>query len=252
MALRICSIASGSKGNCVFVGSDRTSLVVDMGVCLTRVNAALSLLGDARDIFLTHTHSDHLRYVPDGMAKRGMTLHYNRILRNSLRGRVGGLCDEFSGDVFLGDITVSSFPVSHDVPCFGYSFYSEGSKITLITDLGVMPRATLEAISDSDAVFIEANYDEAMLRANTKYPPMLKERIAGARGHLSNSDCAESVAYLVGKGVTKIMLAHLSEENNTPELALATVENALSRYNLARKADVMVAGQRELSQLIEV
>lgn len=251
MALRICSIASGSKGNCVFVGSERTSLIVDMGVPLKRAREALTTLGDAHDVFLTHVHSDHFRYVPDGV-KSGMTLHYNRILHNALRGKIEGACDAFYGDICLGDITVSAFPVSHDVPCFGYSFYSEGSKVTLVTDLGVMPKSTLEAISDSDAVFLESNYDEGLLRSNPKYPPYLKARIAGSRGHLSNADSAECVAYLAAHGVKKIMLAHLSEENNTPELALASAENALIKHNLSGKAEIFVALQHEISDMIEV
>lgn len=251
MALRICSIASGSKGNCVFVASERSSLIVDMGIPLSRVNAAFEILGDAHDIFLTHTHSDHFRFVPDGV-KNGMTLHYNRILHNSVRGKVEGECDAFYGDICLGDITVSCFPVSHDVPCFGYSFYSEGSKITLVTDLGIMPKSTLEAISDSDAVFIESNYEDGLLRCNPKYPPYLKARIAGSRGHLSNADSSESVSYLVGKGVKKIMLAHLSEENNSPEIALSAAQNALIAHNLGGKAEIFVANRQCLSEIMEV
>ena len=253
MSLRICSIASGSKGNCIFVSSERTSLLVDVGVCLKRVGESLGKLGagSVRDVMLTHSHSDHFRYVPDAV-KKGATLHYNRVLRNSVAGRLETPCEEFCGDIHIGDITVSAFPVSHDVPCFGYSFYSEGSKVSLVTDLGVMPKSTLESIADSDAVLIESNYDPEMLRVNREYPAYLKARIAGNRGHLSNGDSAECTAYLASRGVKHIMLAHLSEQNNTPAAALAAAFAALTKYNLAGKTRLSVATQHEMSEVIEV
>ncbi len=253
MALRICSIASGSKGNCIYIGSGRTSLLLDFGVSCRRVNGSLVRIGagGVSDVFVTHTHSDHIRYLPD-VSERGATVHYNRVLHGGLCGRLKGGRDEFSGDVCVGDITVSAFPVSHDVPCFGYSFYSEGSKITVVTDLGIMPKTTLEALADSDVVLIESNYDPEMLKNNYCYPAYLKARIAGTRGHLSNAECAECVAYLAGKGVGHIMLGHLSEQNNTPELALRTAKEALVKYNLKGKVDLTVAVQNEMSEVIEV
>lgn len=235
------------------MASERTSLLVDVGVCLTRVSASLGALGagGVRDVLLTHSHADHFRYVPDAV-KKGATLHYNRILHNSVACRLDAPCEEFCGDIHIGDITVSAFPVSHDVPCFGYSFYSEGSKVTLVTDLGVMPKSTLESIADSDAVVLESNYDPDMLRANAKYPPYLKARIAGNRGHLSNGDSAECTAYLASRGVGNIMLAHLSEQNNTPRAALSAAFAALKKYNLEGKTRLSVAGQHEMSEVIEV
>lgn len=250
MPLKICALASGSKGNCIFIGSRRTSLLLDAGVCAKRINAALQSIGEQlpNDILLSHTHSDHFRYVP-ALTEKGMTLHYGHIMRRFVD--VPG-AEEFSGDICIGDITVSPFSVSHDVPCYGYSFYSEGSKVTVVTDLGFMPKATLEAISDSDAVLIESNYDKDMLAANPNYPAHLKARISGSRGHLSNADAAECVAYLAGKGVKNIILGHLSEQNNTPEIALAGAENALIKYNLSGAAKITAAGQRQVSEVIEV
>lgn len=253
MALRICSIASGSKGNCIYIGSERTSLLLDFGVSPRRVNGSLARIGAGatKDVFVTHTHSDHIRYLSD-VSERGATVHYNRILHSGLYDRLKGGCDEFSGDVCVGDITVSSFPVSHDVPCFGYSFYSEGSKITVVTDLGIMPQSTLDGIADSDVVFLESNYDPVMLKNNYCYPEYLKARIAGTRGHLSNGDSAECAAYLAGRGVKHIILGHLSEQNNTPSLALRAAEEALGKYNLSGKVVLHVAVQNEMSEVIEV
>ena len=251
MSLKICSLASGSKGNCIYIASRRTSLLLDAGVCITRIRGALADIGEAmpKDVVLTHTHSDHYKYV-GAAVKNGASLHYNRVMRRFVDDYEGS--EEFGGDICIGDITVSPFAVSHDVPCCGYSFYSEGSKISVVTDLGFMPRPTLEAVADSDAVLIESNYDEEMLRTNPEYPERLKARIAGMRGHLSNAQSAECVAYLVGKGVKKIILGHLSEQNNTPEKASACAMDALSSYNLRGAADIHVALQHSRSEVIEV
>lgn len=251
MALKICSLASGSKGNCIFIGSRRTSLLIDAGVSPKRIAASLEAIGESlpAHILLSHTHSDHFRYVP-ALCEKGMTLHYGRPARRAAE-RIAG-AEDFCGDFCIGDITVSPFAVSHDVPCYGFSFYSEGSKVTVVTDLGFMPRQTLEAMSDSDAVLIESNYDEHMLAVNPNYPAMLKARISGSRGHLSNTESAECTAYLAGKGVKHILLGHLSEQNNTPSAALGRAEAALAKYGLAGKASLAAASQHEVSEVIEV
>lgn len=251
MSLKVCSLASGSKGNCIFVGSRRTSLLIDAGVPSGRIAASLEAIGESmpRNVLLTHSHSDHYKYVPS-LCAAGATLYYPRAVGRYIDAIEGS--ESFSGDVCIGDITVSPIPVSHDVPCYGYSLYSEGSKVTVITDLGFMPERTLEAISDSDAVLIESNYDGKMLACNPRYPAYLKARISGSRGHLSNADSSECVAYLAGKGVRHIVLAHLSEQNNTPSAATESAENALIRYNLAGAARVTAALQHEVSEVTEV
>lgn len=249
MSLKICSLTSGSKGNCIFIGSARTSLLLDAGVPLKRINASLEAIGESMPshVLLSHTHSDHYAYVP-ALVREGAVLHYGRMTRRFVD--VPG--EEFCGDFCIGDITVSPFSVSHDVPCCGYSFYSEGSKVTVVTDLGFMPKATLEAISDSDAVLIESNYDPGMLDANPRYPAYLKARISGSRGHLSNAEAAECSAYLAGKGVKHILLGHLSEQNNTPELAVRSAEETLMKYGLSGAAKISAALQREVSEVIEI
>ena len=237
--LRLCSIASGSKGNCIFVSGEHSSLIIDAGVCLSRIGKAVTALGAApHDILLTHTHSDHYRYVPDAVARLGMTVHGPCSLAGAVRADVGDAFEPFYGDFHVGDITVSAFP--------------DGSKISVVTDLGIMPSSTLESISDSDAVLIESNYDPDMLRANPAYPAYLKARIAGNRGHLSNPAASECVAYLASKGVRHIMLGHLSENNNTPDAALSSARRALVECGLTGKTRLYVASQSSASEVIEV
>ena len=251
MSLRICALASGSKGNCIFIGSERTSLLIDAGVSPRRIRKGLEAIGESlpRDIVLTHSHSDHYKYVP-ALVGSGLRLHYSRAMRRYIDEFDDA--DGFCGDICIGDITVSPFSVSHDVPCCGYSFYSEGSKVSVVTDLGFMPEKTLDAISDSDAVLLESNYDEAMLIANPNYPGYLKARIAGRRGHLSNAEAAECVAFLAGRGVKNIILGHLSEQNNTPETALRAAGDALCAHGLYGAAKLTAALQNEITEVTEV
>lgn len=251
MSLKVCSLASGSKGNCIFVGSERTSLLIDAGVSPSRIKASLCSIGEQmpRDILVTHSHTDHYRYVP-ALCEKGVTLHYPMLVGKYIS--LPGDAEAFSGDICIGDITVSPIPVSHDVPCYGYSFYSEGSKVTVVTDLGFMPAPVLQNMADSDAVLIESNYDEKLLACNPRYPAYLKARISGRRGHLSNDESAECVAFLAGKGVRHIILGHLSEQNNTPRLATDSAESALIKYNLKGAATVFAALQNEVSEVVEV
>lgn len=251
--LRLCSISSGSKGNCIYVSGEHTGVLIDGGVSLKRIDGALKKLGGAplTDLLLTHTHSDHYKFVP-ALAQKGMTVYGSPSLASKVRGDLGAKYQPVLQDTYIGDLLVSAFPVSHDVPCSGYSLYSCGSKVSVVTDLGRMAHSTLEQIADSDAVVIESNYDVKRMAENTTYPPQLKRRITSAIGHLSNDDCAECVAYLAGHGVKHIILAHLSEENNTPDLAMNASQNALIRYNLANKTDIHIATQNEMSIVIEV
>ena len=237
----------------MFVQSSHTSLLIDVGVNPKRVFKALNLLGESsvKHVLLTHLHSDHYKFVPN-MAQFGANVYGGIALESKVRGELKTAFKPASGDFYIDDILVSPFPVSHDVPCQGYSLYSFGSKVTVVTDLGRMPHSTLEQIADSDAVLIESNYDEELMRLNTKYPVHLKKRITGPTGHLSNVDAAECVSYLVGKGVKNILLGHLSENNNTPDIALATTENSLIKYNLHGKSSIAVALQDSVSEIIEI
>lgn len=154
----------------------------------------------------------------------------------------------------MGDITVTPFKVSHDVPCVGYSFLSGGSRITLATDTGKLSNRAMETLCDSDLVVIESNHDESLVRQNPNYSEFLKARILSECGHLSNNACAECVAQLADSGVKQVVLAHLSRENNYPELAFETCKNRLLRDNIVEGRDLMleVALHDRMSSLFEI
>jgi len=263
MGLRVCSIASGSKGNCIYIASNKCCLLVDLGISLARVETALKSLGTTggriEGLLLTHCHSDHISGVESFVKKYGVYVFASTQMTDGLYGKLGvtlrrKIVPIEENDFFIGDITVSPFAVSHDVPCLGFSFYSDGAKISVATDLGSVGNIVMSKIADSDIVLIEANHDEQILKSNPKYPYHLKQRILSNCGHLSNTRCGEVITKLYEGGVKQVILGHLSESNNTPELALKTVKEILKNNFIEPDKDISitVAIQEKMSAVYEI
>lgn len=257
----MCVLGSGSSGNCIFVASETTKILVDLGLPALRVEKCLRALGSSADsvsVLITHCHSDHISGI-DTFCRRhkDAAVYCHSDCLGSLWQKLGESRKKLvssDGDFFVGDITVSPFRVSHDVPCVGYSLLSGGKKATIATDIGKVTRKMLDSVSDSDLIIIESNHDETLLRNNASYSPFLKNRILSDKGHLSNGACAECVAYLACRGVKQIVLAHLSRENNYPELAFETCKNYLFSRGLCEGKDVRleVAYADRMSSLFEI
>ena len=262
--LNITPIASGSNGNCTLVRTDNTNILVDIGIPLFYVEASLKTLGvepnkiDA--VFVTHEHTDHINGVQAFAVKYDTPVytHENaaaRIARKLCKIAARKFAEFYDNDFFVGDMTVSPFALSHDAPCTGYSFSKSGAKISMLTDAGVLTDALLRRIADSDVILIEANHDVDMLKASKTYPAALKKRILSMYGHLSNADSGAAVAKLALGGITRhFILAHLSQENNYPELALSSVGSVLSAYNIKAGDDIIlsVAHQYKIGHAISV
>lgn len=248
MGLKVCSLASGSKGNCIFVGSEETNLLIDAGVSVKKVVEGLDKIGVDRidALLVTHEHSDHIRYV------REIAEHFSAQVY-AHRATAPALCLDCVHafdlrDFYIRDITVSPIELSHDVFCVGYNLFRSGSKVSVVTDTGIVKKENLQLLEGSETAVIEANHDERLLMQNPKYSAALKQRILSDRGHLSNDAAAALSAFLVRTGTKNIVLAHLSEENNYPELALDTVQKRLAAENLSCK--LTVASQRKLGEKI--
>lgn len=257
MSFRICSIASGSTGNCIYISTDTTTIIVDEGAPVTRVEKCLQLLGRARELVLliTHGHSDHISNAPQFVRRNGAAIycHYTTAQTLFKKGEydVKKVVEFGDGDFTVGDVIVTPFKVSHDVPCVGYIFSHKGKQIGVVTDIGHIGSAVLSRLKSCNLVLLESNHDEDMLRVNRNYSPWLKSRILSDSGHLSNSACAEACVRLAAAGVRQFILAHLSQENNYPELALNTTLDALSEAGYD-DVGVEVARADKMSSLFEI
>ncbi len=261
MSLKVCVFGSGSSGNCIFVASETTKILVDMGLSGLRVERCLKTLGEGVDnlsVLITHAHSDHVSGA-DKFSRRHEDANFycHSSCYDSLAPKLDDSLKHMSvvdGDFFVGDITVSPFKVSHDVPCVGYSLLCGGKKVTIATDIGKVSDRLLTSLSDSDLLVLESNHDEDMVNANPRYSQFLKKRILSDKGHLSNAACARCVEYLARQGVRQVVLAHLSRENNYPELAFETCKNYLLSKGLTEGKDVKleVALADRMSSLFEI
>ncbi len=255
MGLKICSFASGSKGNCCYISDGETDLLIDLGISALAAERCLKAVGANPDriaVAITHAHSDHIGGLKVFCKKHaGATLLCQRECATGIN-YFSGVRPTVVERVFsVGTLTVRALPVSHDVPCFGYVVESGGRSVAVMTDVGVVTTDALGAMCGCGVVMIEANHDPDKLRANPKYTPVLKARISSDRGHLSNGDCASACAYLAKNGVRSFILAHLSEENNEPELAVAAVKRGLESSGVAG-ARVIAATQNSMTGLYEV
>ena len=239
MGLKVCCLGSGSSGNCIYVASASTVILIDQGLPVKRVDGCLKALSAPAvpSVIVTHSHADHICQIPAFVRKHGAAVYCattDAYLELARRGVPANRLIRTEGDFIVGDITVSPFAVSHDVPCVGYGLYSGGCKVSVATDLGRAPERVLDGMTDSDLVVLECNHDEELVLGNAKYTAALKRRILSAKGHLSNAACGRAAVYLAEHGVRQIILAHLSKENNYPELAESAVREALAGAGCGR------------------
>ena len=224
------SLQSGSNGNCFYVETNGTKLLFDAGICGSRAASRLGSHGrDIRDVdalIISHDHADHVSCAGIYQRKYGIPIFITPLtLREAEKGgRLGKLRDVTcfrSGDQLkFGAVSVHTIPTPHDgVDGSVFVVCSSGKRLGILTDLGHVFSGLPDIISSLDAVFIESNYDPAML-SNGPYPAFLKKRIQGSQGHLSNMESAELLRS--GSRLKWACLAHLSECNNSPELALKT------------------------------
>lgn len=236
---RIYPLFSSSKGNASFVGSPHGGVLIDAGVSCKRLMQALGDCGiperAIRGIFITHDHSDHIKGLRMVTKRLKVPVYAQaQTLEKLIAGEnlaPGCPAQVMEGTVTAGDAELTAFDIPHDtVQSCGYRIRTgDGRTCAVCTDLGHVTPTVHQALLGCDLVLLEANYDPRML-ANGPYPGYLKQRIASERGHLSNPDSGALAAALVAAGTTRLILGHLSQENNTPALAEQTVEQALGQF----------------------
>lgn len=246
----ILSLRSGSRGNASLVSGGNTKLLVDCGVSGKSVTSALADVDvypeDISAIAVTHEHIDHIAGIGVMMRRYHIPVWANAATWTAMESQVGkidkSLVNIFDNDSSfeIGEIGVKPFSIPHDAADpVGYSFMCGDEKVAVATDIGELRKDLFEAIRGSKTVLLESNHDVNMLEIG-KYPPQLKRRIRGKLGHLSNDDAGRAAEFLVRLGTERIILGHLSEENNYPELARQTVICVLNDAGIKCGRDVLL------------
>lgn len=234
--MRVCSIASGSSGNCIYVGSGNQHILVDAGISRKRIVEGLHSIGvkpeQLNAIFVTHEHSDHIQGINMMVKMFDVPVYATGGTLDAIRykDKKGVISMEHLYQVHpdvpieMGNMRIMPFSTSHDAAdpvC--YTLEADGYKASVATDLGKFDDYTVEHLDGSDVILLEANHDISMLEAGS-YPYHLKCRILGEKGHLSNEDSGRLLCRLFGKSLKYAFLAHLSKENNYPQLAYEAVK----------------------------
>lgn len=265
--MRLCSIASGSSGNCIYVGNDDTHLLVDTGISKKRIDEGLSEIGikgeELDGILITHEHSDHIQGLGVFSRKYQVPIYATRGTLEGIRAykSLGALPEgllhevETDTDFMLGDIEVHPFRISHDAkePC-GYRMNHGGKSVAVATDLGIYDEYTVENLKNLNAVLIEANHDIHMLEVGP-YPYPLKRRVMGEKGHLSNELSGRLLCDILHDNLQYVILGHLSKENNYAELAYETVKLEVTIGDNPYKGEdipLYVAGRDRISDIVTV
>ena len=265
--MRLCSIASGSSGNCIYVGSETAHLLVDVGISGKRIEKGLKELGltgkDIDGILITHEHADHISGLGVMARKYGISIYGTRGTIGAIRANhsIGTIDEELfhyvraDEKLTVKDMTLYPIRISHDAEePVAYRISHDRKKIGIITDLGCYNDYTVECLRDLDLLYLEANHDINMLQVGP-YPYYLKQRILGKKGHLSNEAAGKFLSRLLHDGMKAIVLGHLSQENNLPELAYETVRVEVEMSENKYKANdfpLYVAKRNEVSQMLEI
>ena len=265
--MRLCSIASGSSGNCIYVGSEEAHVLVDVGISGKNIEKGLNTLDltgkDVDGILITHEHSDHIKGLGVISRKYGIPIYAtggtaDAMLRMKSLGKMPeGLIHEIREDepFEIKDLTVNPFTISHDAAQpVGYRIAYGDKKVGICTDLGVYNDYTVECLKGMDALLLEANHDVKMLQVGP-YPYYLKQRILGDRGHLSNENSGKLLCRILHDKLQAIVLGHLSKENNLPELAYEAVRMEITMGENPYRAEdfrMMVADRSNVSPVINI
>lgn len=264
--MKLCSISSGSSGNCIYIGSEQTNILVDVGISGKKVEQGLEQIDvipkDLNGILITHEHSDHVKGLGVMARRYGIPIYATKktwleLVSNKSLGKIDeNLYNEINSneDFFIKDLLIHPFNTYHDaVEPVCYTFCNEDKKISVATDLGTYDNYIKDKLRHSNILFIEANHDIKMLEVG-KYPYYLKKRILSDIGHLSNEMSGKLIADLIHDNLSHIILGHLSQENNYPDLAYESVKLELQHLNEIDYTDIYlsVALRNENSDLIVI
>ncbi|MBR1385740.1 MAG: MBL fold metallo-hydrolase [Bacilli bacterium] len=254
--MKIKVIASGSKGNSTLIESKGTKILIDVGVNYQRIKKTLDNnnidINEIDGIIISHTHSDHI----GGLSSVIKKINTKVFIKEELFGEIKKIINidniEIVEDKFvtIGNLDIEYITASHDVPAYGFIIGDGEKRVLYLTDTGYINRKYYEISKNLDAYIIESNHDEKMLM-DGPYPYILKQRVISDKGHLSNRYTGKYLNKTIGKNTKYIILAHLSEKNNTRELALEQVKDEL-KDNKYFNNNIIIANQHEETELVVI
>ncbi len=252
MALHIASLNSGSNGNCYYIGNENEAVLIDLGISCREVEIRMKKIGllmkKVKAIFVSHEHNDHIKGVSTLAHKYSLPVYITPETAKKGTRLIKHLVQPFIADqhIEIGDLHITAFTKHHDA-IDPHSFIIRCKEITVgvITDIGIVCEQVEQYFKQCNAVFLESNYDEMMLK-NGKYPQILKDRITGGKGHISNKEALELFINHRSPHLSHLLLAHLSKENNTPEL----VQQLFAPH--AGNTTISVASRYEASEVFKI
>lgn len=262
--MEIFTIASGSSGNCICVGDSSGRFLIDCGISGKRIVEGLLAhdidMADIKAIFVTHEHRDHIAGLGVVARRYHIPIYLTRNTKNCIQSQklIGEVEDTLFHEIdrqqpfVVLDYKVVPIPISHDAAePVAYCFEKDGRRAAILTDLGVYDESIIVALQGVHFLLVEANHDLRMLETGV-YPYPLKRRIAGDGGHLSNEACGKLLTHVLHKDLSHILLGHLSEENNFPDLALESVKMEITMSDApfrAKDFNIEVAPRNEVSKM---
>ena len=261
--LNFCNLYSGSSGNCLFVESENTKLIIDAGVSLKKIEEGLNTIdipsSSIDGILVTHEHSDHIKSLANLSKKYNIPVYSSIETFDAMPTQTNKISEKNIKYIKIGqhfsinDLDISSFSIPHDAANpSGFTIKQRNKKLGIATDVGHMTKEILKALEGCDLVLLESNYEPEVLRAS-RYPFSLKRRISGPNGHLSNEDAGKTINYLLHDNLKTAILGHLSKESNLPELAYQTViDEIISNGTNTEKLNLSVASRDLPGKLIHI
>lgn len=249
--MKVSVLSSGSKGNSVFVETCNHKILIDIGNSCLYIEKTLKELSinpeDIDIVLVTHSHKDHIAGLPVFVKKYNPTVYITEaILKEANLDLTKKIY--FENEIIIDTLKIIPVRTSHDVKeSYGYILEEKEKSVVYITDTGYIPKRNFEVLKNKNIYVFESNHDVERLMQNTKYPHHIKVRILSDKGHLSNEDSAYYLSELIGNDTKKIILSHLSEENNTEQLAYETLKNKIDN-----RVEIMIARQNEKTELIEL
>lgn len=253
--MKVCVLASGSKGNCCYIESNNTKILIDIGINCTNVETKLKQINvdpsEIEGIFITHTHTDHTDGLKVFTKKYNTKVYLTEKMYEDINKHINDY-EIIGQELNLNDIKIITVKTSHDTSdSNGYIVESNEKSIVYITDTGYINIKNHKILKDRNIYILESNHDIEKLMNNPKYPYHIKQRILGDKGHLSNKDSAYYLSKFIGNNTKYIVLAHLSEENNSQELALKTLKETLIESQIDDE-NIIIAEQNNITRLLEV